>query len=103
MKKFSIALCIAALTLFAAFSLSSCSSFQNSNSPLSPSASPTPTTKLEAFQGKAGRVLIKNYSEMGAISGSGGAVGVSAIELVDPTTKTKEYGLLVTTTGSNQY
>lgn len=52
-----------------------------------------PQTKLEVFQAKTGTVLIKNYSEIGSVSGLGGTVTVTSYEFVDAQTGRREYGL----------
>ncbi|HSS18680.1 MAG TPA: hypothetical protein VLL54_01145 [Pyrinomonadaceae bacterium] len=61
-------------------------------------------TKLEAFQGKAGTVLVKSYSETGAVTGQyGGSVEVDAMELQDRSNGAREMGLLVNVKPSGQY
>jgi hypothetical protein len=56
---------------------------------------PEPQTKIEAFQAKTGSVLIKNYSEIGTVRGTGGDVTVTSWEFTDPQTKRKEQGISV--------
>ena len=50
-------------------------------------------TRVEIFQAKTGVVLIKNYSEIGSISGLGGTITVTSYEFADAQTGRKEYGL----------
>lgn len=50
-------------------------------------------TRVEIFQAKTGAVLIKNYSDIGAISGLGGTITVTSYEFADAQTGRKEYGL----------
>jgi hypothetical protein len=50
-------------------------------------------TRVEIFQAKTGAVLIKNYSEIGSISGLGGTVTITSYEFADAQTGRKEYGL----------
>ena len=50
-------------------------------------------TKIEVFQAKTGTVLLKNYSEIGSISGLGGTLNVTSFEFVDAQTGRKEYGI----------
>lgn len=50
-------------------------------------------TKVEVFQAKTGAVLIKNFSEIGTVSGLGGTVTVTSFEFVDAQTGRREYGL----------
>ena len=61
-------------------------------------------TKLEAFQGKAGIVLVKSYSETESLAGQyGGTVEVDAMELQDRSNGTRELGLIVNVKPSGQY
>jgi hypothetical protein len=61
-------------------------------------------TKLEAFQGKAGIVLVKSYSETEALTGQyGGTVEVDAMELQDRSNGAREVGLIVNVKPSGQY
>lgn len=52
-----------------------------------------PLTKLEAFETKTGAVIVKNYTEVGSVSGSGGTVSVTSYEFVDAQAGGKEYGI----------
>lgn len=59
-------------------------------------------TKLEKFQAKTGMVLIKGYSRIGTMSGAGGSVEVSSMELTDAQTSRKEQGVLIEVTESGR-
>lgn len=56
---------------------------------------PTPATKLETFQAKTGAVIIKGYTEMGSLRGTGGTVSVIAMEFTDAQTGRKEQGVVI--------
>jgi hypothetical protein len=60
---------------------------------------PTPsgeeTTKLEKFQGRTGAVIIKGFTRMGLMTGTGGSVEVSSMEFTDAQTGRKEQGVLI--------
>jgi hypothetical protein len=59
-----------------------------------PQPRPTePQTKVEIFQARTGAVVIKNYSEIGSITGLGGTVTVTGYEFMDAQTGRKEYGI----------
>jgi hypothetical protein len=70
-----------------------------------PSPSPTPegSTKLEKFQARAGSVLIKGYTVVGNLSGTGGSVTVKSMELTDAQSGRKEQGIVITVEGSGRY
>ena len=53
-----------------------------------------PKTKLEEFQAQTGTVVIKGYSEIGKIMGTG-SVQVDAMELTNATTGIKQSGVLI--------
>ncbi len=59
---------------------------------------PTPTpqesqTKIETFQAKRGAVIVKNYTTIGTLTGTGGAAEVTSYEFVDAQTGRKQYGI----------
>src|SRR4029434_4753566 len=61
-------------------------------------------TKLEAFQAKAGTVLVKSYSEIMSITGTpSGQVAVDAMELQDRTNGSRALGLLIDIKPAGEY
>lgn len=83
-------------------SLRNSTSLGNPTSPEAPAKEAK--TKLETFQGKAGIVLVKSYSDLGSVSGTtGGSVEIAAMELQDRSNGTKASGLLVSVKPSGQY
>lgn len=61
-----------------------------------------PLTKLEAFEYQTGIVLVKNYADIGSVSGFGGTVSVTGYQFVEPVSGRKEYGIVVEiTSGEN--
>ena len=52
-----------------------------------------PPTKLEKFEARTGTIIVKNYTEVGSVSGYGGAVSATSYEFVDAQSGLKEYGL----------
>lgn len=55
---------------------------------------PAPSTKLEAFSGRTGIVVVKGYSELGGVAGLGGRVNISAREFRDASNpKVTVYGV----------
>ena len=61
-------------------------------------------TKLEAFQAKAGTVLVKSYSNIGAIVGTpSGLVGVEAMELQDRSNGSRALGLVIDVKPGGEY
>ncbi len=65
---------------------------------------PTKTrTDLEAFQEKYGVVVIKSYSNVGRMTGTGGTFSLQALTLNNPTNNTKVRGLVVEVETSERY
>ena len=63
-----------------------------------------PKTKLEAFQAKAGRILVKSYSEVGSVGGQpSGLVSVEAMELQDRSDGSSALGLVIEVSPSGEY
>lgn len=61
-------------------------------------------TKLEAFQGKAGIVLVKSYSDLGSVLGqTGGIVQIKAMELQDRKNGSRAAGLLISVKASGEF
>ena len=61
-------------------------------------------TKLEAFQAKAGTVLVKSYSNITAIVGTpSGVVGVEAMELQDRSSGSRALGLVIDVKPAGEY
>jgi hypothetical protein len=63
-----------------------------------------PKTKLEAFQAKAGRVLVKSYSEVGTVGGqTSGLVAIEALELQDRSDGSRALGLIIEVKPGGEY
>jgi hypothetical protein len=72
------------------------SSLQRYRPALKKSRTPPQKTKVEAFERQIGSVIIRGFSELGAIPGVfGGQVGVETREFVNATTGKKEYGVVI--------
>lgn len=67
-----------------------------------PSPSAEETTKLEKFQGRTGAVIIKGFTRMGSMTGTGGSVEVSSMDFTDAQTGRKEQGVLIEVTESGR-
>jgi hypothetical protein len=61
-----------------------------------------PKTKLEAFEKQTGTIVIKGYSEIGKIQEMG-KVSVDCIELTDPSTGKKQFGVIIEVAGGGKY
>lgn len=61
-----------------------------------------PRTKIESFQKQTGTVVIKGYSEVGEVSGSG-SVSIDAMVLIDASTGKKLRGILVEVKSSGRF
>jgi hypothetical protein len=69
-----------------------------STSAFAQQAKPTPTdtpTKLETFQAKTGAVIIKGYTRIGTVRGTGGSATVISMEFTDAQTGRKEQGIVI--------
>lgn len=54
-----------------------------------------PSTKLEAFSAKSGAAIIKGFTTVGQVIGTGGVVKIDARELRDASnTKSREFGIV---------
>ena len=63
-----------------------------------------PKTKLEAFQAKSGAVIIRGFSEVGAIQGRlSTSVEMECKEFTDASSGKKEYGITVTVKSSSRF
>lgn len=62
-----------------------------------PQPSPTPeaTTKIEKFQARVGAVIIKGFSDIGSIGGTGGVVEVTSMEFTDAQSGVKVQGVVI--------
>ncbi|MGA9994225.1 MAG: hypothetical protein WBP93_02370 [Pyrinomonadaceae bacterium] len=54
-----------------------------------------PQTKIEAFQYQTGAVIIKAFTRIGAMRGTGGTVEVTSIEFTEARSGRKEQGIVV--------
>jgi hypothetical protein len=80
--------------------LTGCSSSQSSpQTPSKPAEAPQPGTKLEAFLGKRGRLVVKDFYELGQIS-SMGKVQMDGLVIYEPGASQKIKGLRVEVTES---
>lgn len=52
-----------------------------------------PLTKLEKFEARTGTVIVKNYTDVGSVTGFGGVVSAISYEFVDAQSGRKEFGL----------
>jgi hypothetical protein len=71
-----------------------------------PAATPTdtkPKTDLELFQEKYGAVIVKGYSELPVINGSGGSFQLTVMEFRNPGTGSKVKGLIAEVTPGERY
>lgn len=68
-----------------------------------PTPSPEENTKLEKFQARTGAVIIKGFSRVGRMNGTGGAVSVLSMEFIDAQSGRKEQGIVIATQGSDRY
>jgi hypothetical protein len=80
-------------------SLAGCSSGQSPSSAQKPAEAPQPSTKLEAFLGKHGRLIIKDFYDLGQIS-SAGRVHMDGLVIYEPGSPDKIKGLRVEVTES---
>ena len=62
-------------------------------------ASVAPKTKLQAFEAQSGSVIIKGYSEIGKVNGTG-SVSVDSREIVNAKTGQRLFGILIEVTES---
>jgi hypothetical protein len=62
---------------------------------------PEPKTKLETFQARTGSVVVKNYSEIGSVTGIGSA-SINSYEFVDAQTSKREYGIGIIVKGGGR-
>ena len=74
----------------------------NAQQPAAKEPPQEPKTKLEAFEKQTGTVVIKGYSEIGKIQEMG-KVSVDCIELTDPSTGTKQFGVIIEVAGGGKY
>lgn len=62
-----------------------------------------PKTRLEAFQARAGVVIVRGFSRIGSATGSdGSSIEVEALELRDIDSRTKEYGISIEVTDASK-
>jgi hypothetical protein len=62
-----------------------------------------PKTELEAFQEKYGSVVVKGFSELPTISGTGGGLQFTVMELRNPAANSKVKGLLAEINTGERY
>jgi hypothetical protein len=60
-----------------------------------------PKTKIGAFESRTGSVLIKGFSDVGAVTGSG-RVAIELREFTDAASGRKEYGVVIEVKGSDR-
>jgi hypothetical protein len=60
-----------------------------------PAQQPAPKTKLEAFTGETGVVMIKGYTEIGSVNATG-TISVDAMTLRNARTGTESSGIVMT-------
>lgn len=95
MKRLLIAIGIAAMS-------AGCTKAQEATPPPGPEQ-PKPKTKLEAFQAQVGSVIIRGFSEIGAITGQyGTSVSIESREFTNATTGTKQYGVAIEVNGGGR-
>lgn len=86
--KFLVSLLLTVITLFI-FSISVTAQETNTTEL-------EPKTRLEAFQARAGVVIVRGFSRIGSATGTdGSSIEVEAIELRDIDSRTKEYGITI--------
>ncbi len=90
-----------AVVLFAACAASA----QAARPAATPAPTPTPAegTKLERFQARTGAVIVKGYSDLGKLSGTGGTVEVTGMEFTDAQSGVKAQGVIIAVAGSGRY
>jgi len=82
MKKATLTVVIAAVAAFSVFSQDK--------------SEPNASTKLEAFDTKAGTVIVEGFSTIGSVKGRyGSTVEITSKEFTDASTGAKEYGITV--------
>jgi hypothetical protein len=67
-----------------------------------PSPAPEEGTKLEKFQARTGAVIIKGYTRVGFVTGTGGRASVLSMEFTDAQSSRKEKGIVIEVTESGR-
>lgn len=79
---------------FTLLTITACAASAQTPKP-SPSPAPEESTKIEKFQARTGAVLIKGFSDIGRIAGSGGVVEVTSMEFTDAQSGVRAQGVVI--------